>query len=138
MKAGAKFEGYDEFRKLMDQFPDKVQERAAKRGLTRAAARLRRNIRRSAPRVTGTLRKSIGSSKLKKSRRGGSASIWVQLTTRFYYKRLEFDYNAQYAFFEKAYENAKGEISKLMVSETRLALYNEAGKAFAKMKRAIR
>lgn len=137
MKTGAKFEGYDEFRKLMDQFPQKVQERAAKRGLNRAGARLRRNIRRSAKKVTGTLRKSIGNSKIKKSRKGGSARLWVNLTTRFYYKRLEFDYNGAHAFFEKAYQNSRGEISQLMVSETKLALYNEAGKAYAKMKRGL-
>lgn len=141
MKAGATLQGDEYFRKLVKQFPAKVGRRASKKGIAKAASRMRKYLRHAAPKRKGILRKAIGVRKAKQ----GYPIAWVGLgpvgkqtgkQAPYYYKRLEFDYGGRYAFFEKTVKSHQTEILEMIKRETIIALTEEAGKAYRKSKGA--
>jgi len=144
-----KIEGADALKKMLEQLPDAVQRRAVNTGLGKAGGRLRTYFRRAAPREEGTLRKSIG---IKRDRKTGQ--VKVGLMTRFYYKVLEYGrkphtrrhknaisrfggYNVKGSppmskFFENVWVTRKAEITKMILDETWKAVSTEAGKIYAR------
>ncbi len=123
--------GLKELKIQLDKFPDKVKNRVAKRGISKAAAKLRTFIRRAAPKISGELRRSIGVGRAKRY-----PAAWVGLRRNFFYKRLEFDYEEIHAFFLDAVDAHKSEILQMIIEETKKAMFEEAGKIYAKTLRA--
>ena len=125
--------GAKELSKQLKEFGPKVSKRAANTGIRKAAMQVRREFKAAAPRgKTGNLRRSI---KMKYSPRSGRA--WVGLRDRFYYKTLEFDSargRPLYPFMEKAWNKIRKNVAQMMITETRKALYEEAGKEFIRSK----
>jgi len=125
-----KLNGVTELLKDMKAFGPTVSKKAADVGVRKAAAMLRREFKKAAPKRSGTLRKAI---KLKYSRRSGKA--WVGLRERYYYKTLEMQSERGaplHPFFEKTWNRHKNTAADMIVSETRKALYTEAGKVMAR------
>ena len=136
---GVEIKGFAALKSDLGKFPEKVAVTAQKKGLRKAAGRMRTYLRRAAPRDSGNLRKSIG---IIRPRRGAPQNkLRVGLTTRFYYKTLEVR-SARGAplhpFFERAAERHSGDVMQIIVDETRKALYFEAGKLYAKSQRGKR
>lgn len=124
-----KLEGADELKKIFDEFPAKTVKRAQKTGLSKAGSRLRTLIRRDAPRISGDLRRAI---KVKRHRNG---SVSVGIKEKYYYKTLEFMYPSggeYHPWFMKSIERHGASISQLVLNETKLSMYNEAGKAYSR------
>ena len=130
---GVKLEGVEQLNKDLAAFPDRIQANVKKRGLQKAAARLRTYLRRAAPRDSGELRRSIGVIKTR-----SKSTALVGLTTNFYYKTLEFASargKAMHPFFEQAFDRHSADVSQMIVEETKLALAKEAGKIYARNNR---
>ena len=130
-----KLEGADELNRLLKQFPENVAKRAKRTGLRKAGARLRTLIRRDAPKESGTLRKSI---RVKSHKNG---SVTVGLKERYYYKSLEFRTargQPLHPFFERSVERHAAVALRIMLDETRDALYREAGKSYARSHSSLR
>ena len=124
-----KLQGADALLKDLKAFGPSVSQKAAKTGVRKAAQYLRREFKREAPRVSGTLRKSI---KLKMGRDG---KAWVGLRERYYYKTLEFGRKGGpplHPFFERVWNQHRGQAAQMIVDETRKAVYVEAGKVYAR------
>ena len=77
--ASIKLKGVEELQALLKQYPEKVTLTAQRRGLTRGAAKLRTYFRHEAPKVTGTLRKSVSYKTVKGSK---GSKVRVGLLTR--------------------------------------------------------
>lgn len=111
---------------LLELMPDKTQKRIEKTALVDAARRLRTELRRSAPKQQGNLRKSI----LVKVHRNGS--VTVGLKRRYYYKVLEFAYPSGYGawapWFEKAVEQGSKGVLSNMKRRARAEVIKEAGR----------
>ena len=123
--ANFEVQGLKELKEILNTFPDKVKIAATRTGTRKAAARLRTYFRRAAPKRTGELRKIL---KSKTSRKHPIS--WVGLRTKFYYKRLEFDWGKTHAFMEKAAQSHAQEILDMMVDASYNAVFKEAGKAY--------
>ena len=132
--------GIKELEDLLKKLGPKVEYRAAKKGLTKAASRLRTRLRQAAPKRTGMLRQAIqvGSSRRNPIKWVGLRPIKGRAKnpkprkyqTPYYYVVLER--RPETAFFAKTVEKATPEILRLMKTETRKALYFEAGKMAAR------
>lgn len=134
-KKNVQLEGAEELRKLFDQFPNTVKKRASKQGLGKAGAKLRTMVRRDAPRVSGNLRRAL---RVKRHRNG---SVTVGLKERFYYKVLDLKTKRGeplHPWFLSSVERHSPAIANLIVTETKLVLYNEAGKAYSRNKSSLR
>ena len=124
--------GADKLKELLEKFPEEVQRRAVNNGLSKAGGRLRTYFRRAAPQQSGTLKKSIG---IKRDRKTGKVKIG--LMTRFYYKTLDFTTRRGpplHPFFEAVWQSKRQEITQMILNETVKAIAFEAGKAYAKTK----
>jgi len=139
-----KIVGLEEFERLLSRLPDKVVARAGKRGLTKAASRLRTRIRQAAPKRSGRLRQAIqvGSSRRHPIKWVGLRPIkgrakkdisQDKYKTPYYYRVLERD--PRHAFFARAVKQSTPEIMRILKEETKKALANEAGKMAAKLSR---
>lgn len=127
-----KLHGVTELNQLLATFSDNVKRRATDSGLRKAGARLRTAFRRAAPRQSGTLRQSIGSSFNKRD-----GKVYVGLKTRFFYKTLEFQTKRGaplHPFMDAAWKSNRDNIAQLIIEETRKELYREAGKIYARTK----
>jgi len=134
-----------ELEKELKAFGSKVAKRAANSGTRKAAMHLRRAFKAAAPRVTGTLRKSLT---YRYYPRSGVALVGLRKTPgdanakiRYYYKTLEFGRKGGRPlnpFFAKTWNKNKRKAARIMVKETRIALYEEAGKEFIRSKRRRR
>ena len=125
-----KLQGADVLLKEMKAFGPTVSKKASATGVRKAGALLRRKFKAAAPRSSGKLRKSI---KMKYSRRSGK--VWVGLRENYYYKTLEFGRKGGaplHPFFERTWNEHKGQAAQLIINETRKALYVEAGKVMAR------
>lgn len=128
--------GMDSLSKTFKEMPADVRKRAEKRGLRRAAAKLRTAIRRDAPNPqTRNLRRSI---QVKRRRNG---SFGVGLYDRYYYKTL--DLNSARGeplnnWFEASVNRHKQTALDLTMDELKKALAYEAGRALARSLRGYR
>lgn len=133
MSDGIKLEliGADELQRTLKQFPDAVAKRARRRGLRRAAARLRTLLRRDAPKgESRELRRSIGVKNLKYI-----SSVGLQ--KNFYYRVLDApsDRGAPLRpWFEQSVKRHQESAAQLIITETKKAIAFEAGKAYARSK----
>jgi hypothetical protein len=137
-------EGALELKALLAEYPRKVSEAAARKGLMKAAIRFRKTLRHMAPAQTGRLRKALGISKVKTANKlnpilkVGLRKIPGEVVTfkggsqvRYYYKTLEFDSargKALRPFFQGAWDMNKDMIAQMIVDETRKAVYAEAAR----------
>jgi HK97 gp10 family phage protein len=127
-----KLHGVTELNQLLATFSDNVKRRATDSGLRKAGARLRTAFRRAAPRQSGTLRQSISS---RFNKRDGK--VYVGLSTRFYYKTLEFATKRGaplHPFMDAAWKANRENIAQLIIHETTKELYREAGRIYARTK----
>jgi hypothetical protein len=146
-----KIKGADVLKQILAQFPPAVEKRAVNTGLGKAGGRLRTYFRRAAPRVDGTLRKSIG---IKRDRKTGK--VKVGLMTRFYYKVLSYGRKSYMRrastrngvqkptkhkwsgsdmsnkFIEQTWYSKRAEIAQMIIDEARRAIEIEAGKMAAR------
>jgi len=143
--------GAKELADLLQSMPDTAATKAQRTGLGKGAARLRTYIRRAAPRKKGILKSAIRSAMARKK-----FAAYVKLgkvrgekQIRFYYKTLEHGRKAytrrktgkSYAaspqmatnFFEWTFVRHQTEIAQLIVNETRIALYKNAGQLAARL-----
>jgi len=141
--ASIKLKGVEELQALLKQYPEKVTLIAQRRGLTRGAAKLRTYFRHEAPKVTGTLRKSISYKAVKGSK---GSKVRVGLLTRQYYKVLEqgrkpYKRNGKPVAgsppmhdlgFDKIWNAQREDIAQLIIDEAKKALFSEAAKIHAK------
>jgi hypothetical protein len=148
--------GATELAACLRQMPDTAALKAQRTGLSKGAVRLRTYIKRAAPRRLGKLRAAIRSAVARKKPEAfvKLGKIKGEPKIRFYYKTLEFGRKAykrkktffgkgggSYAaspqmatnFFEWTFVRHKTEIAKLIVSETRIALYKNAGTLAARL-----
>jgi hypothetical protein len=142
--ASIKLNGVSELQKLLTEYPKKVQLTAQKRGLTRAASRLRALYRTAVPKDKGTLRKAIKYKTLKGSK---GSKIVVGLLDRYYYKTLWEGRKAHTrlgapragsapkysAKFANIWSGNKDALAQMVIDEARKALRQEAAKIHAKM-----
>ena len=134
MAENFKVTGIKSLEQIFEDIPKNIETRVSKKGITKAAARMRLRTRQAAPKLTGKLRKAIV---VRKSKRFpiawvGLGKIKGETRVRYYYNRLENDYLGTHAFFAKAVDRASPEVLELLRSETLAALYEEAGKQYAK------
>jgi len=141
--ASIKLKGVEELQALLKQYPEKVTLIAQRRGLTRGAAKLRTYFRHEAPKVTGTLRKSISYKTVKGSK---GSKVRVGLLTRQYYKVLEqgrkpYKRNGQTVAgsppvrdlgFDRIWNAQREDIAQMIIDEAKKALFSEAAKIHAK------
>ena len=127
-----KMVGVEALMRDLNKFPDNVSRNVQKKGLRKAAARMRTYLRRAAPRVSGELRNSIAIGKPSRSNPG---RLRVGLMRNFYYKTLEFGRAGgppMEPFFEDAARRHAGDISNVLIQEIKKALYTEAGKIYVR------
>lgn len=135
--------GGKELAKLLQELPADIARRARRRGVRRAALKLRNKLRRDAPEsgldTSGrgkdpTLRKSI-------KHKNRKVKSYVGLATRFYYETLDLQ-SARGAplapWFEKSAERHAPEAGRLIVDETNKAIAFEAGKAYRRSLERVR
>ena len=144
--ASIKLKGVEELQALLKEYPVKVTLTAQRRGLTRGAAKLRTYFRHEAPKVTGTLRKSISYKTVKGSK---GSKVRVGLLTNQYYSVLEkgrkpYKRKSQGGKIYKgsppmgdlnfaAVWNARREdIAQMIIDEAKRAILQEANKIHAK------
>ena len=132
--------GADFLSQQMKAFGPTVAEKAAKRGLAKAAQLVRREMWARMPKPrTRTLRKSIGYKTY--GRKGGIVKkAYVGLRKqrneskgRWYYRTLEFPHkrgDAYHPFFQDAWDASKESAAQLLVDSTTTALYTEATKVY--------
>ena len=141
--ASIKLKGVEELQALLKQYPEKVTLTAQRRGLTRGAAKLRTYFRHEAPKVTGTLRKSISYKTVKGSK---GSKVRVGLLSRQYYKVLEqgrkpYKRNGRPVAgsppvrdlgFDRIWNAQREDIAQMIIDEAKKALFSEAAKIHAK------
>jgi len=156
-RAGLAVRGLDTFKGELNDFPEKVQDRAIKSGVVKAAASIRTALRRaaySAPPKTKrgftrtlwqALRSSVGRAGGPKAGKGwvGLKKIKGEGKARNYYRTLEFGRNAYTKktgahyratrkplrpFFARAAEGAASNAAQILIDQTRIALAREAGR----------
>jgi len=124
--------GFNDLKKILEQYPKKVEKRVAKVGLSKAASRLRTYARRAAPKQSGLLRRSL---RIGRSRR--YPAVWVYFrwpgpdNRESYFGQVE----REQQFFKETLTRHRVEIMKIIEDEAINALYKEAGIAYAKSKR---
>ena len=130
-----KVTGIKTLQEILKVTPKNIETRVAKKGITKASSRMRLRVRQAAPKVTGTLRKAIQVSKSKRYPIAwvGLKKIKGESKVRNYYNKLE---KGQNAFFAEAVRAASPEVLNILKSETIAALYEEAGKQYAKSLRS--
>ena len=141
-----KLEGAAELQKIFNEFPLTVQAQASKKGLSRAGSRLAALIRREAPKETGDLRKAIGVKRYRGGMVTGGLNRKVgaggNKRVPYYYKTLEFGYPSgrgpYHKFFGRAWSRHRDATARLIVEETKKAIYQEAGKAYARSRSRLR
>ena len=137
MKEAVTIEGIEALRDLMKNMEPNLQRRVAKRGINKAAAKMRTFLKREARSMggTGTLAKSIGKFK---RRTGDKATARIGLNKNYFYKTLEFgDFTRKghhfkdplRPFFEKTVENHAKEVLQIIIDETTKSMFEEWGKA---------
>ena len=135
---GFELKGGKELEKALLELSPNLQKRIRKRGMTKAAARMRTLLRRDAPRRSGKLRKSINVDRKKNRWRKNKNSIvaYVGLASKYYYKLLDLPgvtvKGRRRPWILASMKRHSPEVADLLVKETRLALYNEAGKIYAR------
>lgn len=127
----------------LKELPMITEDVVMRKGITRAAARLRTLMRRAAPRRSGTLAKSIGIKRIGK--RKGNPKYKVGLLTRQYYKTLDAgrkaytkkdgsrvnaspDFQGQGTQIKNTWEGAKNQVANIVVEEATKEFAREAGK----------
>jgi len=150
-EASITIKGAKELQAILSQFPKAIEKRIVNNALSKAGGRLRTYFRRAAPKGDGTLRKSIG---VKRDRKTGRVSVGLQ--SRLYYKTLEHGRKpykrrwrkgkgskfsvggspAMRKFFEQTWALKQGEISQLLLDECVKAISVEAGRAYARSRAA--
>jgi hypothetical protein len=146
-KSTMTLKGAAELRAALTALPQITEEKVVGVGLSRAAARLRTYMKRAASKVSGMLRKSIGSRRVGK--RKGNPKYVVGLTKNFYYKVLDAgrkaytkadgtqvagtpNFKSNGTQIEQTWNAKKEEIANLVVEESTKAFAREAGKLYAK------
>ena len=128
-----KITGLKELQDTLKEFPWKVEKQVTKKGLTKAASRLRTYVKRATPVNSGLLKRSLRTST---SRRYATKWVWFRWpgsdNRESYFGQVARDTN----FFSKTLERHDKEITGILVQETKSALYELAGKEYAKSKRA--
>lgn len=130
-----KIQGLDTLNQILKELEPRVRNTVIKRGFRQTAAKMRSNIRKDARsfKRSGTLAKSIG---VKYSRR--QIRAWVGLTTNYYYKTLDLNSNrgsAMRPWFEESVRRHTATFVHDMRENIRSAIFEEAGKAYARSQR---
>lgn len=128
-------EGVDELLKTFKQFGPLVAKRAGVTGVRKAATYVRKNLKADAPKVSGTLRKSIGYKKLRQRGRNDSAVAYiVGLRKRYYYRTLEFGNKRvsfpTHPFAGRSFQRSSSTAVRIMIKGMKDAVYFEAGKSY--------
>jgi hypothetical protein len=131
----------------LKELPMITEDVVMRKGITRAAARLRTLMRRAAPRRSGTLAKSIGIKRIGK--RKGNPKYKVGLLTRQYYKTLDAgrkaytkkdgtqvsaapDFKGTGTEIKRTWDSAKNQVANIVVEEATKEFAREAGKLAAR------
>lgn len=133
--------GADFLTKKLEAMGPTVSNRAASRGVQKAAMYARKEFRKEAPRgETGKLRKSITVKAYGRPKNGGKKKAYVGLRKikgesqgLWYYRTLEFPHargEPYKPFFEKTWESIKRKAAQMIIDETTKALYAEAAKVY--------
>lgn len=141
MKETLELKGVDFLLEKLEAMGPTVSNRAASRGVQKAAMYVRKELRKEAPKgPSGNLRKSIISKSYGRAARGGKKKAYVGLRKirgesqgRWYYRTLEFPHargEAYNPFFERAWDNCKRKAAQMIIDETTKALYAEAAKVY--------
>lgn len=141
-KSGLTFPDTKALIKDMEAMGPTVSERAAVSGVRKAAGELRRSMRGKMPRRKGNLRKSITYKRIRKNVPRGEVLFFVGLRTRQYYSTLWRGRNGPRPAaavidgnpIQEAIDSYGSTALKTITSETRKALYREAGKVHAREK----
>ena len=144
--SGFEIVGIDEFQEVLEALGPAVVSRVRRNALRKAATKVAREVRKSAPKQTGALKKSIGV-------KNGKFSSFVGLNKklgadgkaakkddgnsriRFYYKVLDLESvrgEPLAPWFDDAIENELPKVGEILTDEMKKALSREAGKAFTK------
>lgn len=128
-------EGVDELLKIFKQFGPLVAKRAGVTGVRKAATYMRKTLKADAPKVSGTLVKSIGYKKLRQRGRNDSAVAYiVGLRKNYFYRTLEFGNKRvstpTHPFAEKSFDRSNNKAVRIMMKGMKEAVYFEAGKAY--------
>jgi HK97 gp10 family phage protein len=141
MKETLELKGADFLLKKLEAMGPTVSNKAARRGVTKAAMFARRELRKAAPDgPSGNLKKAISYKTYGRPAKGGPKIAYIGLRKqkgedrgRWYYRTLEFPHarGAPYnTFFESAWNGIKGKVAQMIVDETTKALYAEAAKVY--------
>lgn len=137
---GMELQGADFLSEKMEAFGPTVSQKAAKRGLAKAAQMIRREMwNRMPPKRSGKLKRSIGYKTYGRAKgtkktvfvglrkmRGESRGLWYYRTLEFPHKRGE----AYNPFFVDSWEATKKDAAQLIVDATTQAIYTEATKVY--------
>lgn len=138
--------GADDLLAALRELPMISETKVMRRGLSRGAARLRTYIKRTLPRVTGELIKSVGIKRLK----GRQLKYKVGLLRNQYYRTLDIGrkpytrngnpvagtpkLHSQGLGIERAWKVHREEIANLIIEEAKKELAKEVGRLFVKGK----
>lgn len=138
-KSGIHLQGAAEIKKIMDALGPAISKRAGTTGLRKAALVMKNELKAGSPKRAGTLRRQWMIKKLRARRNSKTTAYTVRLRNLHYYETLEFDSKrgaAMRPFAERIMMIAKPRVFATMMAATRTALATEAGKAYARSKRA--
>ena len=127
--------GANALSKILKELPITMQARIRKTGIRKGASKYRTLLRRDAPRQSGEFRKSLT---VRPSKKWPYA--WIGLHTRYYYKLLDMTgvtrAGKYHVWFVESAKRHAPTIAKIVIKETKTALFNEAGKSYARSKRS--
>lgn len=141
VKEVMELQGADFLIKKLEAMGPTVSNRAASRGVQKAAMYARKEFRREAPDgPTGNFKKSITVKSYGRPKNGGPKRAYVGLRKikgqsqgLWYYRTLEFSHargEAYNPFFERTWESIKRKAAQMIIAETTKALYTEAAKVY--------
>ena len=142
-KRSVEIKGVDALSAAFKELPQTVLKRAGNRGVTKAAASMRKELRSAAPKKTGELRKDIKTIGLRGGPRAQRSRVGkrVALDSLFYYETLEHGRKPsdraagspqmkRFAFWHSTVDRNAQRVSQMIVDSTQEALSVEAKKYY--------
>lgn len=134
-----KLQGARELKKIMEAVGPAIAKRAGVVGVRKGAMIMRKELKSASPRISGRLAKQWRYKKLRSRKTDRYVGYVVNLRAYHYYETLEFFSKRGkplHPFAERTIDGAKQQALATMMAGTRTALAVEAGKSYARSKRA--
>lgn len=138
-KTTLRLAGAKELKALMKEMGPNIAKRGGVIGTRKGALLLRRKLKQASPYVTGALSKDWSYKKIR-YRGGDTVGYRVKLKKLHYYSTLELGNRKvpypTHPFFVAAVERVSKQVLATIISETEKGMFYEAGRIYAKTKRA--